>query len=454
MNWNTEAILANLNKNDKEEILLGGLSGLERETLRVNSLGELSQKPHPLKLSNPLNDPNITLDFSESQLELITSPHKNLDTLFDELHQIHKRMGENLDEELNWPFSMPAILPEHDQIPIAKFDNSEEGIRKYIYRKGLATRYGRFMQTLCGIHYNYNFNPDLIKFLAANYFPDSNLAEAWNEIYLGVVRTFINWRWLLVYLFGASPYCHSSYKCKALKKRTEAVSLRLSRCGYSNPAKIEVSYNSFNQHLLDIQKAVDTVYTPYSELGVFKDGEQIQLNDHLLQLPAEYYFSIRMKPKEVSGNPLQDLSANGVRYLEVRILDVNPFSPYGIEKKQLQFLQIFLIACLFTQTSKIEKNELETATLHQEEIALSGRNLNLEELQSAKLIFAQMKKIATIMDKYENNNYLQLLENYEEELENPINLPWKKITSQSTAEDFIAFGLELAGKYKKLYLQK
>ena len=161
--------------------------GIEKESLRVQPDGRLSTVPHQGALGAPLTHPHITTDFSESQLELITAPHTGVEACLNELTEIHQVVFNAIGEELLWVSSMPCGLPADDAIPIGQYGSSNIGRAKTVYRTGLANRYGRRMQAISGIHYNWS------------------LPGVGNAEYFALIRNFRRHGWLLFYLFGASP---------------------------------------------------------------------------------------------------------------------------------------------------------------------------------------------------------------------------------------------------------
>ena len=173
--------------------LLGIRRGIEKESLRALPDGALAMTPHPRSLGSALTHPHITTDFSESQVELITGVHKNVDDCLAELQDVqHATLGA-LGDELLWVSSMPCGLPQDDKIPLGQYGSSNVGQSKTVYRRGLGHRYGRRMQTISGIHYNWSL-PDVA-----------------SEDYFGLIRNFRRHAFLLLYLFGASPAVCSTF---------------------------------------------------------------------------------------------------------------------------------------------------------------------------------------------------------------------------------------------------
>jgi glutamate--cysteine ligase len=167
--------------------LRGIRRGIEKESLRVQPGGALALTPHPAALGSALAHPNITTDFSESQVELITGVHTGVASCLDELTQIHQFVYREIGDELLWVGSMPCGLPADETIPIGSYGPSNVGRAKSVYRMGLGHRYGRRMQTISGIHYNWSM-------------PGVSTDE-----YFALIRNFRRHSFLLLYLFGASP---------------------------------------------------------------------------------------------------------------------------------------------------------------------------------------------------------------------------------------------------------
>lgn len=442
MQWNFDEMVEFFASENRRTVLNEGLHGLEKEGLRVQPNGDLAQTPHPVGLGSALTDPHITTDFSESQLELITPPLPSPKEALEFLGVLHRRVATHLpDGEMIWPFSAPCRLPDDSEIPIARYGDSPKARAKEIYRKGLAWRYGKTMQMLSGVHYNFSFSDKFWNLLLKQFGKGQARQKFINDNYLAIARNFMRHRWMLVYLFGASPVVDSSYQCKMLAQdKANAISLRLSRCGYANPAKVKVSYNSFDQHLSDLETAVNTPYPPYTDLGLERNGEPIQLNDHLLQIINEYYASVRLKATIEKIDLLPSLKQNGVQYLELRLFDINPFMAYGVDLKQLYFTHLFVLFCLFSNNPPMTEQDLDEATQRQEEVALRGRDLSTEWRQELCDMLNRMRPIATLMQPC----YAGIIDHYIHSCEDPSELPWARVMSEKGDRDFIEYGLERA----------
>lgn len=330
--------------------------GIEKEGLRVDaSSGSLSLVPHPAALGSTLTHSQITTDYSEALLELITGTHHSVEGLLTELDDIHRFVTLNLPDEVIWNQSMPAILPPVQDIPVGWYGHSNAGMFKHVYRLGLAERYGKPMQCIAGIHYNFSV-PDTIWDVLNIDAP--SLQEQRSSGYLALIRNFMRHSWLLMYLFGASPAVNRDFlsdvdhSLDTLDTDTLflpwATSLRMSDIGYQNKAQSELQlcYNDLDTFLARIYNAVTTPWPDYQAIGTHRDGKWIQLNTNILQIENEYYSSIRPKRiAEAGERPATALARRGVEYVEVRCMDVDPFAPLGISDDTARFLDAFLLFC-------------------------------------------------------------------------------------------------------------
>jgi glutamate--cysteine ligase len=354
--------------------LAGMRRGIEKESLRARPDGTLAVTPHPEALGSPLTHPHITTDFSESQLELITGARTSVDEMLEELAHIHQAVYRAIDNEILWGGSMPCGLPPDDEIPLGRYGSSNVGRAKTVYRMGLGYRYGRRMQTISGIHYNWS------------------LPGRSSEEYFALVRNFRRNAWLLFYLFGASPaVCetfvkgHPQHGLQPLAPGTlylpHATSLRMGRLGYQSDAqsKLAVSYNSLAQYGASLYDALVTPYPPYEKIGLRDEqGEYRQLSTSLLQIENEFYGKIR--PKRTIGpgeRPLHALRDRGVEYVEVRLMDLDPFSPVGIAAPVCRFLDVFLLHCLLMPSAPDSPAEIAAVNRNQDRVAARGREPGL-----------------------------------------------------------------------------
>ena len=377
--------------------LLGqALHGIERETLRVDEQGQLALTPHPAALGSALTHDRITTDYSEALLEFITGTSTDPAQTLDELERIHRFTCGKLDGEYLWSASMPGPLPAEEDIPIARYGSSHTGRLKYVYRKGLALRYGKTMQCIAGIHYNYSLPEALWTLLRAAENDSRDARDYQSARYIGLIRNFRRYSWLLMYLFGASPALDANFlrgrnhQLQQLDADTLylpwATSLRMSDLGYQNSAQAGMTpcYNDLASYTESLLNAVSTPYPAYAAIGTRRDGEWLQLNTNLLQIENEYYSSIRPKRVTAPGErPLQALLARGVQYVEVRCLDIDPFLPLGIDLTEALFLDTFLLYCALQDSPLLMDGECGRCTANFLKTATEGRRPGLQ-LQNGK----------------------------------------------------------------------
>jgi glutamate--cysteine ligase len=367
------------------------LHGIERECLRVTGEGRLAQTPHPEALGAALTNEQITTDYSESLLEFITPALPDPADTLESLDKIHRFAYSKLGSEYIWSPSMPCPLPAEADIPIAYYGTSNIGKLKYVYRQGLALRYGKTMQCIAGIHYNFSLPEAIWPALKQDAKFDGDDRDFQSESYIGLIRNFRRYSWLLMYLFGASPALDASF----LRGRSHqleqfdaetlylpyATSLRMSDLGYQSNAQADLTpcYNDLLTYTDSLRRAVATPYAPYVEMGTHKDGEWIQLNTNVLQIENEYYSTIRPKRVTYSGErPIQALVARGVQYVEVRCLDINPFLPVGIDLQQSRFIDAFILYCALNDSPQLANNECSNASSNFLTVVKEGRRPGLQ----------------------------------------------------------------------------
>ena len=367
------------------------LHGIERECLRVTDEGRLAQTPHPEALGSALTNEQITTDYSESLLEFITPALADPAKVLESLEETHRFVYTKLGEEYLWSPSMPCTLPAEEDIPIAEYGSSNIGKLKHVYRKGLALRYGRTMQCIAGIHYNFSLPEALWPLLREAEGSTQDNRDYQSSAYIALIRNFRRYSWLLMYLFGASPALDKGFlrgrphQLEELDAETlflpYATSLRMSDLGYQSNAQAGLTpcYNNLASYTDSLRKAVGTPYPPYVEVGTHVDGEWVQLNTNILQIENEYYSNIRPKRVTYTGErPIQALTSRGVQYVEVRCLDINPFLPVGIDLTEARFLDAFLLFCALEDSPQLDNGECRQCTDNFLTVVKEGRRPGLE----------------------------------------------------------------------------
>ncbi len=377
--------------------------GIEKESLRVRPDGSLATTPHPAALGSALTHPLVTTDFSESQVELITGVHPDPQSCLTELVEIHQAVYRAIGDELLWAASMPCRLPADDAIPIGRYGTSNVGRAKSVYRMGLAHRYGRRMQTISGIHYNFSWPHPL-----------------GNDDYFGLIRNFRRESWLLLYLFGASPAVCGTFvdgRAHELERYSDdtsylpyATSLRMGRLGYQSDAQssLAVSYNGLDGYAASLHEAMTKPYPAYAAIGIHDGDDYHQLADTMLQIENEFYGTIRPKRRIRPGErPLHALRQRGVEYVEVRLMDLDPFLPVGIDTDTMRFLDVFLMHCLLRDSPPDTPQELAAIVRNKQRTASRGREPGLLLTRGAvqvslfewgSEVLAQCEPIAAALD--------------------------------------------------------
>lgn len=422
-------LLGTLGKIPEIRCLKGITHGIEKESLRVSSQGRIAMSPHPSGLGSPLTHDFITTDFSEALIEFITPVFTDPSRSLEYLEDIHRFLYSQLEDgELLWTSSMPCIIEEDDQIPLAQYGSSNIGKLKTLYRRGLGHRYTRAMQTIAGIHYNFSLPDEFWQLLYNSHESEQDFQDFKTEQYFNLIRNFRRYSWLLIYLFGASPaVCKSFIKDKtdhgldAFDEYTYfmpyGTSLRMGDLGYTSDAQTDlfVSYNSLDEYIDGMRDAIQTSYGPYADIDKL-GAEHQQINNNILQIENEFYSTIRPKRVGESGErPIHSLKNSGVEYIEVRCLDLNPFLPIGIDETQINFLNSFLLFCLLRKSPPSSKEEYKEIQNNFSSVVTSGRKPELKLLQNneeislaawAQEILKESLEVAELLDSScENFSY-------------------------------------------------
>ncbi len=454
------------------DVLYGGLKGIEKESLRISPEGFLAQTTHPSGLGSALTNKYITTDFSEALLEFVTPAFATTWEALRCLCDIHQFSYAHLGEEMLWTSSMPCRIPRDREIPLARYGESNVGRMKTIYRRGLGFRYGREMQLIAGVHFNYSL-PDAFwpAYRAAT---GSTVAQAdfRSEQYLAMIRNFRRTGWIILYLFGASPAVCKSFGGAAdldsLNADTWfehwATSLRMSDLGYSNKnqSRINISLNSLDEYVRDLSDAIRTPEPAYEAIGVKVDGEYRQLNANLLQIENEYYSPVRPKRVARSGEqPTAALRRDGIEYVEVRSLDLNMFDPAGVNQNTMRFIEAFLIYCLLEDSQSLTASEMEDVAWNHTETAKRGRDPELRLRRNggeialrewAREILDKVLAVAEAIDRSEDN-YSAAIRQYRTYVDDPEATPSARIVHElkSTDTSFFEFALESARRHRDYF---
>ena len=454
----------------------GGLRGIEKESLRVNAGGYLANTSHPQGLGSALTNRFITTDFSEALLEFVTPALESTWEALQAICDIHQFTYQQLGDELLWAASMPCRTPEDTEIPLACYGESNVGQMKTVYRRGLGHRYGRSMQTIAGVHFNYSLPESFWPAYRETLGCTSDDADFRSEHYLGLVRNFRRYGWLVLYLFGASPaLCKSFGGADALHMpmlndetyfQPFGTSLRMSDLGYSNQtqAGISISLNRLDEYIRDLSAAIRTPEPAYEKIGVVVDGEYQQLNSNKLQIENEYYSAIRPKRVADSGErPTAALRRGGIEYVEIRSLDINIFDPAGINQNTMRFMEAFLIYCLLEDSPPFDTAAFEESQLNHSLTAIRGREPGLMLQRDrvpvslhdwASEIVDKVVAVAELVDRHEDDDsYREAVALMASLVDNPDSTPSARMLYELREADcsFFEFAFEVARGHKAYF---
>lgn len=453
------------------DLLKNNLRGLEKESLRITDQATISPFPHNKKLGSTLTHPYLTTDYAEPQLEFVTPPFSSNQAVLKFLEELHQWVYQN-SEELVWSASMPCRLNGEESIPIAQYGTSNQGLFKTVYRRGLGYRYGKMMQAISGVHFNFSIADDLFPILQTL---DQNANK--NTLYFGLIRNMQRFGWLIPYLFGASPAVDKSFLEEKRHRKLQhfdedtyflpyATSLRLGDIGYNNKKNnksgVKLNYDSVETYAKGLKHAISKSCPFYEEIGILIHDEYRQLNTSILQIENEYYSTIRAKQLLQKGEKLyQALQRDGVAYIELRSLDVNPYYPVGISEEQLAFLEIFMLFCLLLESPFLTEQEREEIDWNQNQTAHQGRDPSLllrrnGETQLLRTWASElcnaMRSVAEWLDMIDFKGfYTQTLEKQLEIVHNAEQTPSAKILEdmQQHHESFREFAYRLSKQHRE-----
>ncbi len=443
--------------------------GIEKESLRITPEGKLAQTPHPQRLGSPLTHSSITTDYSEALLEFITPVSTGIADSLRRLEDIHSFVYQQLDGELLWAASMPCIVSGDENIPVARYGNSNIARMKTVYRYGLGHRYGRLMQAIAGIHYNWSM-------------PDAFWDDAWRHAgspgaradyitdrYLGLIRNFRRFSWLLIYLFGASPAVCSSFVAgrdnhglQPFDERGRSLyqphgtALRMGGLGYNSEAQkgLNICYNSLDNYVHTLCSAILQPHPPYADIPAGQADDYQQLSDSLLQIENEFYSPIRPKRVAQSGETaLNALVRGGIEYIEVRCIDVNPFTPAGLDAQQIRFLDTFLLYCLLSDSPPCDDVQQAAQLANLDAVVARGREpgllldrggSNITLMQWSEDLLSAMQPVAALFDSaFQADSYQVALEAQLARVIDPELTPSARILREMNTQEIPFFRLAM-----------
>ena len=411
-----------IKNNNLEEIFTNVKIGLEKEGQRILKDGTISKTDHPKVFGVRHENPYIQTDFAESQVELITTPENSEKSVLRVLNAVHEVTLKNIpDDEFIWPLSIPAILPDENDIRVAQFEKKSD----VEYREYLVKKYGKYKQMVSGIHYNFQLDDKFMEKISE--ITKKDLVSVKNEIYLKLARQFIRYQWILIYLYGASPLAEDKYFTNGLKPNNYVRSLRTSRYGYVNDEDIKVSYSSLEKYIEDIT-------------GYVKNGNLIA--------EKEFYSSVRFR----GADTIVKFPKEGIKYMEFRLFDLNPFAPFGILEKDIRFVHLFLKTLVWLE--EVDKETSESLGYeYSENVALAHPFENVPYEEEGIWLLTQMKELVKELGLFEAD--IKLIDEKIEELKNPEKTLGAKLLSEYQKDNNMSrVGIELAKKYKEEALRE
>ena len=458
------------------QLLRGIQRGYEKECLRVDPQGSLAQTPHPQALGSKLTHPWITTDYAEALLEFITPPSRELDAPLEFMRTIHRYSAPALGSETMWASSMPCVVGGEESIALANYGSSNSARMKYVYREGLGLRYGRHMQTIAGVHFNWSLPQEFWSALHMICDRKDSLQDFISERYFGLIRNFLRYGWLIPYLFGASPALCESFlqgRKSSLQQLVPgtlygpyATSLRMSDLGYQNSAQtnLNVNFNSLAQYTAALEAAIRTPDPYYERLGVHDGAHWKQLNANLLQIENEFYAA--MRPKRVSRDrPAKALRLHGVEYIEMRLFDLNPMVDIGIAPEQGSFADVLLLMCLFRDSPPISAREQGENDENKRRIVTRGRQPDLHLLvQNHELafrplaheLFDDMAPFADMLDAgYGGTRYRSAMDLLRQRIDAPDLTPSAQVLEGARAHGgFFKYAMQESTRHRRSLLEQ
>ncbi|MBD3921451.1 bifunctional glutamate--cysteine ligase GshA/glutathione synthetase GshB [Paenibacillus sp. PR3] len=426
--------------NHLQKDIFRGNFGLEKENNRVDLKGKLALTPHPKAFGSKKENPYIKTDFSESQIELITPVFESIEETYHFMETLHDIVSLELNDEYMWPSSNPPVLPDEDEIPIASMDDPSENQ----YRRKLAEKYGRKRQLISGIHFNFSFQEEFLQKLYGTLQVKQSFRNFKDDVYLKVARNVMKYRWLLIYLTGASPVFDKSYieRCVQLSDHFDEEShffpnmnsLRNSVCGYRNDKLLHVSMDSVEDYIRDLQKLVSS--------------------NELLSV-REYYSPVRIKPA-IGCDVVHELIHHGIAYLELRMIDLNPLYKIGVSKESLHFVHLFLVTLLLIEDQPFGEEEHKIAALNHDSLIMNGiegrlygEESHFENLREKALYFIdEMEEMLNFLMSNEQS-FIELLEN-SRRIVKDAQLSYAEIVkSEIQQSTYLSYHLEKARRYRE-----
>ena len=136
---------------------------------------------------------------------------------------------------------------------------------------------------------------------------------------------------------------------------------------------MDMCYNSINNYITALATGINTPFEPYQRFNA-NATKILQLNGSVIQSEAEFYTTIRAKcTPDPDENFLRALNRKGVDYVEIRLLDLNPFTPIGVDADTLRFMDLLLIHCLFKDSPSHHGERCRAVEQNLQHVVQAGR---------------------------------------------------------------------------------
>ena len=197
------------------------------------------------------------------------------------------------------------------------------------------------------------------------------------------------------------------------------------------------------------------------------NGRYEQLNANILQIENEYYSTVRPKQvPEMMEKPIHALQRRGVRYLELRSLDVNAFHPLGIDEEQIYFVEALMLLSLLQESPAINVAEQKAIDWNELAAAHQGRDPSLKLRRSGDEIPLRdwgleiceaMQPICEILDGGEPGKpYQHSLDLQRSRLRDADLTPSARMLAEMRArgESFFQFAQRLSLQHHRYFMQQ
>lgn len=415
-----------IKEEDVSEQLYHGLVGVEVEENRIDKSGRMSRQPHPQILGSRTFHPYLQSDFAEAQSEIITDPNPNIGGVLDQLDTLQTVLYRSLQgEDRIWPLSMPPRLDTSD----IEFIKAHFGRPAYAeYRQYLLDKYGVCSKIITGVHLNYSIPDPVINRLYAHYENEyPNVTDFRNALYFRMAQNLVLNRWLITYLFGASPIAEKGFFSQQPEALSHPVrSIRNSHFGYANHA----------------EDGVDA--TMYQSLPHFVEKLSSLIQSKKLYDQAEFYGPVRLR----GNDHLEDDLTKGIKYLEFRSLDSTPFRSNGISRHALYFLKLFFIQALVTPVDDdTVAAKLQQAEMDNERVALENPTEATFKAAEGQEIFNRLHALANQLNAH--SEQINAIDDFAEVVSHPELTPSAKLISHlDESGSLMTFGVRKAAEWK------